>query len=131
MAFEYQMLVFMTLFFLVAWLPASAAKKEAFGVNWLMSNREPVQDAKLPEWGNRAERAYNNLKEYFPGFVVAILLLGQLNKFDHSTAIAAGVYVIARIIHLVAYVAGNFPFRFLSYLASMVANFYLLGRALV
>lgn len=130
MAFEYQMLVYMTLFFLVAWFPTSVAKKEAFGIKWLVSNRTPVADRQLPEWGARADRAYNNLKDYFPGFVVAILLLGQLNKFDQTTAIAAGVYVVARVIHLISYIAGNFPFRFVSYLTGMIANFILLAKAL-
>lgn len=131
MPFEIQMLIVMTCFFLIAWLPASAAKKEAFGVKWLASNRESVDGVKLPEWGNRAERAYSNLKDYFPGFVVAILLLAQFQKFDSTTAIAAGIYVVARMIHLISYVAGNFPIRFCAYVTGMIANFFLLVKVLL
>jgi uncharacterized MAPEG superfamily protein len=131
MAFEYQMLAFMTLFFLLAFLPASMAKREAFGMKWLASNRDQIPSGELPDWGKRAERAYNNLKDYFPGFVVAILLLGQLNKFDQSTAIAAGIYAFARVMHLISYIAGNFPLRFIGYAMGMAANFYLLVKVLL
>jgi uncharacterized MAPEG superfamily protein len=131
MAFEYQMLVIMTFFFLLAFLPSSFAKKQAFGIKWLTSNRDQTPHNELPAWGHRAERAYSNLKDYFPGFVVAVILLGQLNKFDHSTAVATGVYVIARVTHLIVYIAGNFPLRFLSYVSGMAANFFLLMKVLV
>jgi uncharacterized MAPEG superfamily protein len=130
MAFEYQMLVLMTFFFLLAFLPSSAAKKQAFGVKWLASNREKTPSNEIPAWGARAERAYSNLKDYFPGFVVAILLLGQLDKFDRSTAMAAGIYVLARVIHLIVYIAGNFPLRFASYFTGMLANLFLLVKVL-
>lgn len=130
MAFEYQLLVFMTFFFLLAWLPTSAAKKQSFGLRWLASNREKTPNAELPAWGGRAERAHTNLKDNFPGFVVAILLLGHLGKFDESTAIAASVYVFARVLHLGSYIAGNFPIRFVSFVSGLSANFFLLLKAL-
>ncbi|MFL5785227.1 MAG: MAPEG family protein [Bacteriovoracaceae bacterium] len=130
MAFEYQMLLFMTFFFLVAWVPASLAKRATFGFKWVMSNRDHTPSVQLPAWGTRADRSYNNLKDYFPGFVVAILLLGQLNKFDHSTAIAAGAYVALRMVHFIAYTSGNFPFRFVGFTGGMIANFYLLAKAI-
>lgn len=130
MQFEYQMLVLMTFFFLFAWFPVSVAKGQSFGMKWLASNRVPLHGKELPAWGARCERAYNNLKDYFPGFVVAILLLGTLNKFDQTTAIASALYVIGRIAHYVFYGLGNFQMRFLSYLLAMGGNVYLLIRTI-
>jgi uncharacterized MAPEG superfamily protein len=126
MAFEYKMLVLMTFIFLVAWLPSSLAKWHSYGGKWLASNRRPVLDKELPQWGQRAERAHNNLKDYFPGFVVAILLLGSLNKFDVYTAWASGLYVLGRVGHLAAYIGGNVLLRSLTFFLSMGCNFYLL-----
>lgn len=128
MAFEYQMLALMTFIFLFAFLPASAAKKEAFGLKWLASNRDKTPSRELPAWGQRAERAHNNLKDNFPAFVVAILLLGQLGKFDQVTAAAAAVYVFSRVTHMVSYVAGNFPVRFVAYFTGLAANIFLLAK---
>ena len=131
MTIEYKILALMTLFFLVAWLPASIAKWQSFGGKWLASNRNPLAGKELPEWGARADRAYNNLKDYFPGFVVAILLLGTLNKFDQSTAWASGLYVIGRLVHFFGYIAGSVLARSLSYFLAMGCNFFLLIKVLM
>lgn len=130
MPFEYLMLTIMTIFFLFAWFPSSVAKSQAFGKKWLMSNRESIP-RELPAWGSRAERAYMNLKDFFPAFVVAILLLGQLNKFDHTTSLAAGVYVLGRLVHFISYTGGIFIFRFASWLTALICNFYLLIKILL
>jgi uncharacterized MAPEG superfamily protein len=130
MNFEYKMLVVMTFFFLFAWLPSSVAKFKAFGGKWLASNRRPVLEKELAPWGARAERAYSNLKDFYPGFVVAILLLGNLNKFNELTAWAAGLYVFARLTHYIAYTAGNVTIRFLAYILAMSSNAFLLVKVL-
>ena len=128
MAFEYKMLVVMTLFFLFAWFPSSIAKWKTFGGKWLGSNRNPIAGKELQSWGARAERAHSNLKDNFPGFVVAIVLLGSLNKFDATTCWAAGLYVVGRAIHFISYIAGNVPFRALGYFLGLGSNIYLLAK---
>lgn len=129
MPFEYKMLALMTFFFLFAWLPSSLAKYKSFGIKWLASNRIPLEEKVLPLWGARADRAYSNLKDYFPGFIVAIILLGFLNKFDELTTWAAALYVFGRFTHYFAYIAGNVTVRFLSYVLAMGANIFLLMKA--
>lgn len=126
MPIEYLILAASTILFMFAWLPVSVGKKRSFGISWLASNRDPLPLKELAPWAARCERAYSNLKDYFPAFIVAILLLGQLNKFDEGTKWAALVYVIARIGHYTAYGMGNFPVRFASYLMAMTANLFLL-----
>ncbi len=126
MAFEYQMLSLMTIFFIFAWLPASVAKYQAFGPKWLASNRTPIANKELPAWGQRAERAHNNLKDYFPGFIVAIIVLGALNKFDSITYWCSMIFVLSRVIHLFSYVAGNVTLRALSFTTGILSNLILL-----
>ena len=128
MPFEFKMLAVMTVIFLVAWLPSSIAKWQSFGGKWLASNRNPLAGKELSPWGARAERAHANLKDNFPGFIVAILILGWANKFDAYTSWAAGLYVLGRIIHLVSYSAGNVLVRALSYFLALGANIYLLSQ---
>lgn len=123
---EYLTLTIGTLFFMFAWLPISVGKSRSFGLKWLASNRTPLEGKELAGWAIRCERAYSNLKDYFPAFIVAILLLGQMDKFDETTKWAAILFVVARIAHYAAYGFGNFPIRFMSYLFAMSANLYLL-----
>ncbi|MFZ4713920.1 MAG: MAPEG family protein [Bacteriovoracaceae bacterium] len=131
MAYEYQMLTYMTLFFLFAWFPSSMAKKEVYGFQWLASNRKPVEGKVWKGWHARSELAYNNLKDYFPAFVVAVLLLGINGKFDYTTKWATTLFVIGRIFHFISYLAGNVILRFAFYLIAMAANIFLLIKLIL
>lgn len=131
MQFEYLMLTLMTFFFLFAWAPVSYAKFQSFGGKWVASNREPLKDKELVAWGARADRAYSNLKDYFPAYAVSILLLGATHHFDYFTAIASAAYVVGRIGHYIAYTAGHVPSRFLTYVIFMVSNVFLLIKVLI
>lgn len=131
MPIEYKALTFMTVFFLLAWFPLSVGKLKSFGRKWVLSNRNPLPDKELLPWAARCERAYNNLKDYFPGFVVAILLLGALDKFDETTRIAAIVYVVARVIHYISYGIGIVPFRGISFIIGLLCNLFLLLKIVV
>ena len=130
MNFEYQTLIFMGLFFLLAWCPASLGKWKSYGRRWILSNRKPVTDKELLPWAGRAERAHHNLKDNFPGFATAILLLGLLGKFDQGTAIASGVYLFCRLGHFASYIYGNVPIRGLTYFTALSANIYLFAKVL-
>ena len=126
MSTEYYSLAIMTLFFLFAWTPVSLGKVKGYGFKYLASNRSYTPKTELPAWAARCDRAYNNLKDYFPAFVVAILLLGTLNKFDNSTATAAIIYTVVRILHYVSYGVGFVPGRALFFFTGLFANTYLL-----
>jgi uncharacterized MAPEG superfamily protein len=128
MHFEYQMLAVLTFLYLLAFLPSSIAKYQSFGPKWLMSNRNPLAGRELRPWGARAERAYLNLKDNYPPFVTAILLLGILDKFDPFTAWLSGIFVSARIVHFIAYGIGNFPFRFGGYGIGLLCNLILVSK---
>jgi uncharacterized MAPEG superfamily protein len=120
------MLAVMTLVFLFSWVPISLAKYKAYGRKWLASNREPLVGRELAPWGRRAERAQLNLKDNFPPFFVAIILLGVAGKFDELTMLASALYVIGRFGHYAAYVKGSVTIRFISYVLSLSCNVLLL-----
>jgi uncharacterized MAPEG superfamily protein len=128
---EYLALVGMTVFFLLAWFPASVGKARTFGTRWLASNRDQTPQRELPLWAQRSDRAYSNLKDYFPAFVVAILILGALDKFDEATSIAAVGFVMGRLVHFTAYGLGNFLVRALSYAFALGCNLFLLVKTLI
>jgi uncharacterized MAPEG superfamily protein len=128
---EYIYLTILTSLFMLAWVPVSLGKMQAFGSSWLLSNRKPVQGKELAPWAARCDRAYANLKDYFPAYAVAIILLGTLNKFDYSTQLAALIFVIARIGHYVSYGLGNVPMRAIFFMVAMASNAYLLIKVLI
>ena len=131
MPIEYTALALKTTFIVLAWVPHTNGKIRSFGKKWILSNRKPVAGKELLPWAARCERAYNNLKDYYPGYVAAILLLGILDKFDTSTGIAAVTYVVARLIHYVSYGIGNVPFRGISFIIGLICNLFLLIKIFV
>lgn len=127
MAFELQMLALMTLFFMVAWLPASVSKYKSYGLGWLLSNRSTAGLPPLPEWGQRAERAHANLMANYPGFAVAVLLLAITGGFTPGTRVAAALFLTARILHMLFYIRGEVWPRSISWALGLGAAFYLLA----
>src|SRR5690348_700697 len=95
MAFELQMLALATLLLMLGWVPGFVCKYRTYGLGWMLSNRSTAGLPPLPEWGQRAERAYDNLQASYPAFAVAVLLLALTGGFSESTSLAAAVFVAA------------------------------------
>lgn len=131
MALELQMLGWSALLMMLAFLPASAAKHRLYGTRWLLSNREPEGLPPLTGWGGRAQRAHDNLKENFPAFAVAVLLLALAGKTGtQATEMAAVTFLVARLVHVGAYLAGWFWPRTLAWAVGWGATLWILLTAL-
>lgn len=126
MHIEFSCLAIITILFLLAWIPASIGKLQTFGGKWLSSNRVPLPGKQLEGWAGRCDRAHQNLKEFIPGFIVAILLLGLTQKFSQATSIASIIYVVSRIGHFISYSLGFVNMRAISFFAGLFSNIYLL-----
>lgn len=131
MPLELQMLGWTTLLVLLAFLPSSIAKRQAYGDRWLLSNREPEGLPPLTGWGGRATRAHENLKENFPAFAAAVLLLVVAGKYGgQGTQFAACLFLFARLVHMGSYLAGWFWPRTIAWAAGWGATLYILFIAL-
>ncbi len=126
---EYLALTVMTFLFLFAWLPSSIAKAKYYGPKWLASNRGRAGERPLAPWGERVERAYLNLKDYYPAFATGILLVGLMNGFNSVTLMSAWVFVVVRIAHFIAYGFGRVSMRALFFLIGLICQILILGRA--
>lgn len=131
MSFEMLMLALATLLLMFSWLPPLVAKCRVYGTNWLVSNRSTAGLPELPDWAQRCVRAQDNLKENYPAFAVAVLLLAFTGGFTPGTALASALFLVARLAHLPAYIAGIPWLRTLSWALGFLATLYLLGMALV
>ncbi|MGH8401256.1 MAG: MAPEG family protein [Gammaproteobacteria bacterium] len=131
MSFEMLVLGLVTLFLMFAWLPGSAAKYRAYGLDWLLSDRSMEGLEALPEWGQRSVRAYANLRENYPAFAVAVLLLAFSGGFTPGTALASAMFLVARLVHMPACIAAIPWLRNLAWIAGFLATLYLLFMAMV
>lgn len=130
MSYEMTILALLTLFYLFSWLPAWLAKYHAYGSSWLLSNRDEAVLPPLPEMAQRAVRAHENLKENYPPFAVAVLLLAVSGGFTPFTAMAALIFLFSRLVYLPAYVFGVPWLRTSSWLTGFIAMLYLMVMAL-
>jgi uncharacterized MAPEG superfamily protein len=131
MSFEMLMLGLTTLLLMLVWIPGSIAKSLTYGWNWLASNRSTEGLQQLPEWGQRCVRADANLRENYPAFAVAVLLLAFTGGFTPGTALASAMFLGARLVHIPAYIAGIPWLRTLAWGLGFLATLYLLFMALV
>jgi len=131
MSLEALGLILASLLFALGWFPASVAKYQAYGTRWLASNRETAGLPPLPEWGQRANRAYDNLKENFPPWAALLLLIIAMDWQSPITAWAAILFLLARLGHMASYTAGYFMPRMLFWLVGVACTFTLAGVAMV
>ena len=125
MSTELMALLAMTLFYLFAWLPSSIGKARQYGGKWLASNRE-TQETSLEGAYGRAQRAYDNLKDYFPAFIVAILAIEITNSHSSVTLYGAWFYVTFRLAHFLSYTLGYVKARALFWVGSLFCNVVLI-----
>lgn len=131
MSFEMLILGLVTLFLMFAWLPGSVAKYRAYGLDRLVSNRPMEGWEALPEWGQRSVCAHANLRDNYPAFAVAVLLLAFSGGFTPGTALASVIFLIARLVHMPACIVGIPWLRNLAWIAGFLATLYLLFMAMV
>ena len=122
---EYICLAIMGIFSLLAFFPSSVGKVGVVGMGWAASNRDRPITKELPLWAGRAERAHINLKDNLPGFIIAVLLLGITNHFSDATALACIIYVVARLGHMLTYIAGWALPRTVAFFAGIGSNIFL------
>ncbi len=130
MSYEMTILALVTLFYLFSWLPVWLAKYHTYGSSWLLSNHDDTGLPPLPEMARRAVRAHENLKENYPPFAVAVLLLAISGGFTRYTAMAAIIFLFSRVVYLPAYVFGIPWLRTSAWLTGFIATLYLMAMAL-
>ncbi len=74
------------------------------GFGWGFGNR--ASEPELPPWALRLQRAYMNLLETAPAFLVIILIAHLMEVSNDATIIGAWAFVFARIVFLFLYTAG-------------------------
>lgn len=104
-------------------------KTRVAGTEWNLGNRDTAPA--FPAWIDRTTRALANHKENFPLFLTAVVVLHLAGRADRATAIAAVVYVLARLAHGLLYIGGVTRARSAAFIVAILANLALFARLLV
>lgn len=131
MSSEMTVLAVVTLLYLFAWLPALLAESQVYGLRWLAGDHSTEGLPPLPSTARRALQAHDNLKENYPPFAVAVLLLAFTGGFTQYTAWACLVFLAARLLHMPAAILGLQWLRSSSWLLGLAATLYLLVMDLI
>jgi uncharacterized MAPEG superfamily protein len=99
------------------------------GLGWNAGPRDGGQGP-LPTHAGRAQRALDNFKESWPAFIALTLALAIAGRTGGAGALGAWIWFVARIVYLPLYLLGVRWLRTLSYGASWVGLFIMLGRLL-
>jgi uncharacterized MAPEG superfamily protein len=88
---------------LVQLVLASMAMNNSVGLPYNLSSRDVPPSNAISQMAGRLVRAFNNFRETFGFFAVAVLLVAILNKHDQTSALGAQLYFWARLIYVPVY----------------------------
>jgi uncharacterized MAPEG superfamily protein len=126
---EIQMLCWSAVLGLVQLVIATALSIKDQGMPYSLSSRDVAGPAFATVTG-RLRRAFQNFRETFVYFAVAVLVVVALNKTSAHTALGAQIYFWARLAFVPIYAAGIIVVRTLVWTASIVGIVMVLLGAL-
>jgi uncharacterized MAPEG superfamily protein len=120
MTVELYALLATAMLLLVLALVSTALYGAQVGNSSLMGNREGIEPATGA--AGRAQRAHRNLLENALPFAVAVLTARALHITTPVTQDAALIFIGARVIHALVYIAGIEKIRTLAWLVGLLAT---------
>ncbi|MBW7920542.1 MAG: MAPEG family protein [Rubellimicrobium sp.] len=129
MSAELTVLVLAAVLMIVQMALPSMLGRDQMPPGWAASPRdEPVA---LAGRAGRAERAWRNLIEALPLFIIAVVALTVADRGTGLTALLAWVWLAARVLYVPAYILGLSPWRSAIWGVGFLANLVMLGTALI
>ena len=115
---ELMLLVWAVLLAFVQMLVAVSGATLQVGLPALAGNREGL--APCTGWAGRAARAHRNMLENLVLFAALVLVAVVAGKTNASTLLGAQIFVWARLVHALIYVAGIPWLRTVAWLVSVI-----------
>ena len=101
---ELSLLVWAALLTLVQAVVAVQGALMQVGLPTLAGNREGLPEIK--GWGGRAARAHRNMLENLALFAALVLVAAIAEKTNSTTLLGAQIFLYARIVYALVYIAG-------------------------
>ncbi|EMG9773870.1 TPA: MAPEG family protein [Klebsiella aerogenes] len=118
---ELIILALICLLTVMMWIPYIIARATRVNVAPAAGNGHSPSSGLAP-WAQRAQKAHANAVENLVIFAPLVVVAALLNVNNAITLIAAKVYLLARIVHYIAYTAGIPIIRTLAFQAGFVAT---------
>ncbi len=130
MSVELSMLMWSGVLLLVLIVTSVIANLMSMGLGWGFGNHD--ETAAPAAWGARAKRAYMNLMENLVIFAAVLLPVSLAGISNDMTVLGAQIFLIARIVHGLVYVAGItlLAIRTLAYFAGVGGTILILLQAI-
>lgn len=103
----------------------------AFGVRYTLGPRDVAPDWSSAPVTGRLRRAYENLLETLPLFAIAVIVAHVSGTASALTALAAQVYLAARIVYIPCYVLGIPVLRSVVWSVAALAILVIVGEILI
>ena len=117
---ELWMLVFSGVLLFVLIIIAGVGNTMAGNGQWAGGNRDTPAPNAPTVWGARASRAYHNMLETLPIFIIAVVAAHLAGVSTSHTVLGAQLYFWARLAYGVIYIAGIAYVRTIAWLVSLV-----------
>ena len=117
---ETTMLLWSVVLGLVQLIIATMAMNKDLGLPYNISMRDVPPPAPPGTRAGRLSRAFNNFRETFGFFAVAVLLVMVLNRHNQTSALGAELYFWARLIYVPVYAVGIKIVRTIVWTVSLV-----------
>ncbi|HZQ41088.1 MAG TPA: MAPEG family protein [Rhizomicrobium sp.] len=126
---ETTMLLWSVVLGLVQLVIATMAVNRDVGLPYNLSSRDMPPAASPGTMAGRLVRAFNNFRETFGFFAVAVLLVLVLNRHDQNSALGAQLYFWARLIYVPVYALGIKVVRTIVWTVSIIGMVMVLVAA--
>lgn len=120
MTIEFYVLVVLVFVALLLPLIYSQAYSKQVGFAGITSNRDQV--AEPAGFAGRGLRAHRNLLENLLPFAILVLIAAHLHLSNQFTVLAAEVFLAARLVHALSYLAGITVLRTIAYNVGLLAT---------
>lgn len=117
---ELWMLVYSGVLLFVLIIIAAVGSTIAGNGQWAGGNRDTPAPHAPTIWGGRASRAYHNMLETLPIFIIAVVAAHLAGVSTSHTVLGAQLYFWGRVAYGVIYIAGIPYVRTLAWLVSLV-----------
>ncbi|EMF0744843.1 MAPEG family protein [Klebsiella aerogenes] len=118
---ELLILTLICLLTVMMWIPYIIARATRANVAPAAGNGHSPSTDPTP-WAQRAQKAHANAVENLVIFAPLVVAAALLNVNNAITLIAAKIYLLARIVHYIAYIAGIPVIRTLAFQSGFVAT---------
>jgi uncharacterized MAPEG superfamily protein len=120
MTTDLKMLAWVAAITALMWLPYILARISVSGL--MPTLTYAADDEPLPGWAARAKKAHYNAIENLAPFAAVVIVAQLTQAANATTAVWAVIYLWARVVHYVGYVAGVPFVRTLAFAAGWLAT---------